>query len=331
MDISKENINQIFERFKDLNVLIVGDVMMDAYIFGKVERISPEAPVPVVNLQKEENRLGGAANVAMNIVSLGAKATICSIIGDDKEGHLVESLFANKHISTDGLFKSAEKPTTVKTRIIGNNHQLLRIDRELTDEPSDEIEDKFIHKIKEIVGNHQVIIFSDYDKGSLTKKLIHEIIVAANALNIPTIVDPKNRHFLDYKTVTLFKPNLKELAEGLKTSPIKPNKESISDAVSQLHAQLHNRYSMITLSEFGMMIYDHHQQSYIQQPAHLRNIADVSGAGDTVVSVASLCLALHLSAETIIYLSNLAGGLVCEEVGVVPINREKLLSEALNS
>lgn len=331
MKFTPEKANNIFDSIEKINVLIIGDVMMDAYMFGKVERISPEAPVPVVNLQREENRLGGAANVAMNIVSLGASATICSILGNDSEGNTVENLFLQKNINTSGLFKSANRPTTVKTRIIGNNHQLLRVDRELAEEPDSKTEALFINQIKKIVHLHQVIIFSDYDKGTITTNLIHEIVKLANELNIPIVVDPKKKHFLDYGSVTLFKPNLKELADGLKVSPIKPDIESIKKSVEELHLKIQNQFSMITLSEHGMMIYDHTKKNYIHQAAHIRNIADVSGAGDTVVSLAALCLAIKLPPAEIIYLSNLAGGLVCEEVGVVPIYKKKLLAEIINN
>ncbi|MBI3235350.1 MAG: D-glycero-beta-D-manno-heptose-7-phosphate kinase, partial [Bacteroidetes bacterium] len=240
-------------------------------------------------------------------------------------------LFIDKNINTEGLLKSTDKPTTVKTRIIGNNHQLLRIDRELTDEPNKDSEQKFIQLISEIMDNYHVIIFSDYDKGSITEQIITQVVSLAHDKNIPTVVDPKKRHFLDYKKVSLFKPNLKELAEGLKKSAIKPTETDIVAAVGELHDKIENQYSMITLSEHGMMIYDHINKKYIHQSAHIRNIADVSGAGDTVVSVAALCLALNLPTNEIIFLSNLAGGLVCEEVGVVPIDKNKLYTEAINN
>jgi rfaE bifunctional protein kinase chain/domain len=325
--LTGQRAESILNCFSDQHALVIGDVMLDAYIFGKVDRISPEAPVPVVNLKHTENRLGGAANVALNLVSLGASATICSLVGDDAEGKIISALFTERNIAVDGLVHAPGRPTTVKTRIMGNNHQLLRIDREETSEPNGDDEKLYIARILSLIDRATVVIFSDYEKGALTVNVIRQVTEACIAKGIPTVVDPKKRHFQDYKGVTLFKPNLKELAEGLKCPPVAPEKESLIAGMQDLHGILEHRYSMVTLSEFGMVLYDHSLQEYSHQPAHIRNISDVSGAGDTVVSVASLCLASGVSASELLYMSNLAGGLVCEQVGVVPVTREMLLQE----
>ncbi|MDZ4757221.1 MAG: bifunctional ADP-heptose synthase [Bacteroidota bacterium] len=320
-------IQKIFKDFNNLKALIVGDVMIDAYYLGKVDRISPEAPVPVVALTKKENRMGGAANVALNIKSLGASPLLCSVIGNDADAQIFKHLLNENGLDDSGIVSSTERQTTVKTRVIGNNHQMLRIDQEITDLLNPEEEDQLLEKVANLLPQADVLIFSDYDKGVLTPKVIEQIIALCKQQNIPTVADPKKRNFLAYNGVSLFKPNLKELADGLKTMPIKPESDTISNAIIQLQQQMPHQISMITLSEHGVYYSVNDQKSII--PAHLRTIADVSGAGDTVISVASLCLALNLPAERIVQLSNLAGGLVCEYLGVVPIKKEQLLEEAI--
>ncbi len=320
-------ISQIFEDFNSLKALIVGDVMIDAYYLGKVDRISPEAPVPVVALNKKENRMGGAANVALNIKSLGASPLLCSVIGNDADAQIFKFLLKENGLDESGIVSSTERQTTVKTRIIGNNHQMLRIDQEITDLLNTEEENQLLEKVAKLLPQANVLIFSDYDKGVLTPRVIEQIIALCKQQNIPTVADPKKRNFLAYKGVSLFKPNLKELADGLKTMPIKPEGDAISHAITHLQEQMPHQISMITLSEHGVYFSVNGQRNII--PAHLRTIADVSGAGDTVISVASLCVALGLPVERIVQLANLAGGLVCEYLGVVPIKKEQLLEEAI--
>lgn len=320
-------IKQIFEDFTNLKALIVGDVMIDAYYLGKVDRISPEAPVPVVTLNKKENRLGGAANVALNIKSLGATPLLCSVIGNDADSQIFKYLLKENGLDDDGIVSSTERQTTVKTRVIGNNHQMLRIDQEITDLLNSDEENQLLEKVAKLLPQANVVIFSDYDKGVITRRVIEEIINLCKQNNIPTVADPKKRNFLSYNGVSLFKPNLKELADGLKTMSIKPDGDAIYSAVKHLQEQMPHHISMITLSEHGVYYSLTGECSII--PAHLRTIADVSGAGDTVISVASLCLALNLPVERVVQLSNLAGGLVCEYLGVVPIKKEQLLEEAI--
>lgn len=320
------SIPQLFEQFNSLKVLIVGDVMIDAYILGKVERISPEAPVPVVSVTHKENRLGGAANVALNVKSLGAHPYIASVIGDDEGGRELQYLFDQAGVNHEAIVTSHERLSTVKTRVIGNNVQMLRIDEEHIHSINAEESRQLLAAIEKILPQMDVVIFEDYDKGVLTAENIAQIISLAEKHNIPTIVDPKKVNFAHYKKATLFKPNLKEIKEGLKTDDNLKDLENLKKAVGQLKAMLDNPMVMVTLSELGVMITDHNQ--YLHIPAHVRNIADVSGAGDTVVSVAALCLALKCDMKMIAFLSNIAGGLVCEKVGVVPIEKEQLLQEA---
>jgi rfaE bifunctional protein kinase chain/domain len=311
--------------------MIIGDVMVDSYYSGNVERISPEAPVPIVSVESEENRLGGAANVARNIRAMEATPILCSVIGDDAHGDMFLGLCKKEGINTDGVIKHKDRVTTVKTRIIGNKHQLLRIDSERIEDLDKSMNASFVKKIREILDKDKidVIIFEDYDKGVLSEDVIKEVIEMAKKKNIPTSADPKKKNFLNYKGITLFKPNLKELKEGMKIDFDKSGDKNFHLAIDKLKESLDAKSIFITLSEEG--VYFKSDNEEIQIPAHLRNIADVSGAGDTVISIASLCLAKEQDGKMIAFLSNLAGGLVCEKVGVVPIEKEVLLQEAISS
>jgi rfaE bifunctional protein kinase chain/domain len=302
--------------------------MLDAYLWGKVERISPEAPVPIVNVNKKESRLGGAANVALNIKALGAKPIVCSIIGDDIEGSELINLFNVEHITSDYIIKINNRKTTVKTRVIAQNQQVLRIDAETETEISENESDSVLDKFSQILDNNQIdaIIFQDYDKGLITPYLIVEVSKSAKAKNIPIIVDPKKRNFLAYHKVDVFKPNLKELKEGLKVNFDAKNPDELKKNVQLLRNKIEAKGILLTLSELGVYAMDNEKDSLT--PAHIRSIADVSGAGDTVISVVAVCIASGLSIFEAAKLGNLAGGLVCEEVGVVPINKALLLKEA---
>lgn len=322
------NIQKIFEDFNSLNALIIGDVMLDSYIWGAVERISPEAPVPIVTVKKKDFRLGGAANVALNVASLGAKPILCALIGDDEDGKKLIQRLDDGKISKDGIVVSAHRPTTVKTRIIASSQHVVRVDEESDKVVNAQEEHDLLLRIEKLLPSCQVVIFEDYDKGVLNASIIEKTVALANKNKIPTVVDPKKRNFLAYKGVTLFKPNLKELREGLKVEVEAANQSSVESAVSQLKEKLNVSGVMLTLSEQG--VYIDFQNEKIKLPAHAREIADVSGAGDTVVSIAALAVALGLSPREIAFLSNLGGGLVCQHVGVVPIDKKELLKEALD-
>jgi rfaE bifunctional protein kinase chain/domain len=320
------NFREVFSQFSQKRILVIGDVMIDSYMRGQVNRVSPEAPVPIVSLQKEEDRLGGAANVALNLIALGAHPVICSVVGKDISGVKLVELLSENYISSAGLVFSPDRQTTVKTRVIGNNQHLLRIDSEQTEAITEKEENELIEKIADLLtGEVDAVIFEDYNKGVLTERVIQEVIQLANDKNIITTVDPKNDNFLAYKNVTLFKPNLKELKEGLALNFLFEDTKRFEYAVQLLEEKLNNAMSFVTLSEHGVYIKDSNEQYYI--PAHIRNIADVSGAGDTVISVATLCLTVGLPIHDVAAIANLAGGLVCEKSGVVSIDKEQLLSE----
>ena len=322
------SISEIFSAFEKLSVLVIGDVMLDNYLWGKVERISPEAPVPIASIQKKESRLGGAANVAINIKALGATPILCSVIGNDINGRSFIELLKQIDLSADGIFQSTERITTVKTRVIGNNHQMLRVDEEQEDDLTPSDRKQLLNRITMIIAKKKidVIVFEDYDKGVIGKSLIESVVKLARQKGIPIAVDPKKKNFNHYKNVTLFKPNLKELREGMKVDLDKNKIEDISKAVNKLCNDNKIDTALITLSEKGIFYVDEKEEKLL--PAHIRTIADVSGAGDTVISVAALCLALDIDTQTLATLSNLAGGLVCEKVGVVPIEKQQLLDEA---
>ncbi|MBC7864770.1 MAG: D-glycero-beta-D-manno-heptose-7-phosphate kinase [Bacteroidia bacterium] len=327
--LKKEQLYKIFESFNDLNVLIIGDVMVDAYMWGNVSRISPEAPVPILTVKKKEKRLGGAANVALNVQAMGANPILCSVIGVDYEGLQFLDLLKVQRLSQKGILKSRDRLTTTKTRVIGNNQQMIRVDEE-TEEDVQQTESQTLLQMISYIIQHDkidVIIFEDYNKGLITPKLIQKVVELAKEKGIPTAVDPKKKNFQAYKGVTLFKPNLKELKEGLKMDFDLENIPEIQRAISSFRVKQKFETAIVTLSEKGILTNSRKVKEHL--PAHIRKIADVSGAGDTVISVAALCRALDLHPTLTAALSNLAGGLVCEQVGVVPINKEHLLEEAL--
>jgi len=321
------DVKKLFESFPTLKVGVIGDVMLDTYMWGKVERISPEAPVPVVSLHKKEYRIGGAGNVALNCKSLGAQVYILSVTGNDTEGMLLEELFDENLIDTSCLVKSNVRITTNKTRIISRNQQMLRLDNEVTKDLTKEEEKALFEKVRLFIAQNDpdIIIFEDYNKGVLTESIIVQIIKLCSEAGVLTAVDPKRKNFFSYKHVTIFKPNLKEVKEAFNIITDSSNEESLEQVHHELNKMLAHQISFITLSEKGVFFQQNGFHKII--PSHLRNISDVSGAGDTVIATAALVYAatknIHLMAEV----ANIAGGLVCEEVGTVAIDRQKLMHE----
>ena len=328
--MNKEELLRIFDCFTQQRVLIIGDVMVDSYIWGKVDRISPEAPVPVVAVQRKENRLGGAANVALNVKALGANSVLAAVIGNDIEGDAFLKLLDQEGLTSEGIMR-LDRPTTVKTRVLGNQHQLLRLDAEDDSELSTSDSIVFIERIVKLLRSERfdVIIFEDYDKGIISQNLIETVVSIAKELNILVAVDPKKRNFLSYKNVDLFKPNLKEIKEGLKMDIDPKSLDSLITADRMLRSELNHTWSLITLSEHGMFASNGTEQS--QTPSRPIIISDVSGAGDTVISTAALCLSAGADIETSTFLANLAGASVCEKPGVVSVDAAFLLATAISS
>jgi len=322
-----EDFNKLFDSFSSLKVAVIGDVMLDTYMWGKVERISPEAPVPVVSLHHKEYRIGGAGNVALNCQSLGAQVTVLSVTGSDTEGFLLEELMEGNNIDSSYLVKTTERITTNKTRIIGRNQQMMRIDAEITGDLSAANEKTLLGKVQSYIStaDPDVIILEDYNKGVLTESLIQKVIALCKEAGIITAVDPKRKNFFSYKGVDIFKPNQKEVKDGLNMLFSDANLPLLKNIHKELQAILHHKISFITLSEKGVFYQQDAQAGIV--PSHLRSIADVSGAGDTVIAVASMVYAITKNVHLMAEIANIAGGLVCEEVGTVAINKEKLFHE----
>ena len=292
--LTTESVSRLFAGFNQKKIIIIGDVMIDSYIWGRVDRISPEAPVPIVAVDKRENRLGGAANVGLNIKSMGAQPFLCSVIGTDVKGDDFIDLMALANLPTDGIIQSKKRVTTTKFRVIGNNTQMLRVDEEIKTPLENEERGSLYTRIIQIIEKENIdsIIFQDYDKGVIDKHLITSVVDYANANKIPVIVDPKKNNFLHYKNVNLFKPNLKEIKDGLNIEFDPSNNEELENAVGKLQTALNADIVLNTLSERGVYIRWKENDKFHQETigAHYRNITDVSGAGDTVISVATLCL-----------------------------------------
>lgn len=320
-------VSRMFSSFKKMRIGVIGDLMLDTYWWGDVERISPEAPVPIVAISGKEQRIGGAGNVALNLMSLGAGVEVLGVIGNDEEGDDLVELLGKKNIGVKYLTKSSNRPTSNKIRIISRNQHMMRLDSETTaflnaDEEKVLI-DAFARYIKEV--KPQMIIFEDYNKGVLSEKVITECIALCKKNKVLTAVDPKRKNFFSYKGVDIFKPNLKEAREGLNILREEISKGALENMHKELHRKLNNEISLITLSERGVFV--QHKDDSIMIPTHVRNISDVSGAGDTVIAVAALVYAATDNVRLMAEVANIAGGLVCEEVGTVAIDANKLMVE----
>ncbi len=320
------SIEAVFRAFRELRVMVIGDVMVDSYVWGNVERISPEAPVQVVHVNKKEARLGGAGNVATNCLAIGSSPVLVSVTGKDEKGSQLKKMLADLGLDATGIIQSKKRKTISKERIIAGTQQLLRVDDEVTSALDDPDNDFLLARIKNLLPSCHLVIFEDYDKGLLGKNNIGEVIDAAGKLNIPVIVDPKKNNFSEYRKADLFKPNFKEIREGLNTPLEKGDLKRLKIVTRDLMKSMSLASVMVTLSENGIFYIT--QEETIHEKAHKREIADVSGAGDTVVSIAGLCYALDLPPAFTVGLSNLGGGIVCEHPGVVPVNAEKLMKEA---
>jgi rfaE bifunctional protein kinase chain/domain len=321
------DFKKLFTSFSSLKVGVIGDVMLDTYMWGKVDRISPEAPVPVVTVKSKDFRIGGAGNVALNACSLGATVTVLSVTGKDEEAVILENLFNENKIGTSFMLQSPERVTTSKTRIISRNQQMMRLDSEVTADLTKKEQELLLNNVKAYISREKpsVIILEDYNKGVLTEQVIAEVIGLCKEAGIVTAVDPKRKNFFSYKGVDIFKPNLKEVKEGLNLLFDEVDEQLLHTIHKELASLLQHHISFITLSEKGVFYQGGNESALIS--SHLRNIADVSGAGDTVIAVAAITYAVTKDIRLMAAIANIAGGLVCEEVGTVAINKEKLLQE----
>jgi D-glycero-beta-D-manno-heptose-7-phosphate kinase len=321
------DFNKLFSDFSTIKVAVIGDAMLDTYWWGKVDRISPEAPVPVVAVSKKEQRIGGAGNVALNLQSLGAQVNVISVLGKDDEGTQLTKLFEENNIGTKYLVHSENRNTTNKIRIISRNQHMMRLDAETTADINTADEERLLYAFENYIAaeNPHVVVLEDYNKGVLTEKVIAKIIALCTHHHIVTTVDPKRKNFFTYKGVNVFKPNLKEVKEALNIIADGADVVLLKNIHKQLKEKLQHQISFITLSEKG--VFYQQDDNAVVIPTHIRNVADVSGAGDTVIAVASLVYATTKNISLMAEMANIAGGLVCEEVGTVAIDKEKLLAE----
>jgi D-glycero-beta-D-manno-heptose-7-phosphate kinase len=321
------DFKELFKTFSSIKIGVIGDVMLDTYWWGNVERISPEAPVPVVTVDRKEYRIGGAGNVALNLASLGTPVSVFSVLGDDEDGQILTGLLNDKNIETSYLLRSGNRITTNKMRVISRNQQMLRLDSE-THLPLDkDQENMLIGQVEKFIEEQSpaAMIFEDYNKGVLTEKIIKTLIDFCKSKKVITAVDPKRKHFFEYRGVDIFKPNLKEAREALNLLVEEVTQDTLAEIHRKLYNELNHRISFITLSEKGVF-YEDGEESHMV-PSHIRNVADVSGAGDTVIAVATLIFALTRNTRLMAEIANLAGGLVCESVGTVAIDKSRLLKE----
>lgn len=321
--MSSKRLQALEKNFAGKKIAVIGDMMLDSYYWGAVKRISPEAPVPVVEVENEFNRFGGAANVALNIARLGGVPYPIGVIGYDNDGAVFSSLLEEEKIESSGLITDDKRPTTAKTRVIAHNQHVLRIDKESKEYIDDTTEKKLFSYFESISGGIDGIILQDYNKGVLTPSLIKKIISLARKRDLLITVDPKFNNFFEYKNVTVFKPNRKEASDVLGTKIT--SSEDITVAGNKLLNRLHAKYILLTLGEGGIAVFEKGNAEK-RMPTKAIKVADVSGAGDTVISTLTMSLASGANILESCYLANYAAGIVCGEVGIVPIERKKLFS-----
>ncbi|PKL89139.1 MAG: D-glycero-beta-D-manno-heptose-7-phosphate kinase [Ignavibacteriae bacterium HGW-Ignavibacteriae-2] len=326
LHFEKNEILNLKSKFENKKIAVIGDMMLDGYYWGDVKRISPEAPVPVVEIEKEFFRFGGAANVILNIKSLGGIPYPIGIIGDDQEGTIFKRLLDEYDIDSSGLIVSTERPTTVKIRVIANKQHIVRIDKEVKDNINADLELQVIEKFNSILSELDAVILEDYNKGVLTEYVITESIKSANKENKIIAVDPKFINFFSYENVTVFKPNKKESEDAFNMRIV--TDDDVKKVGSKLIQKLNAKHILITLGDQGLALFDS-ENKLLRIPTKARKVADVSGAGDTVIATLTMALASGINISDAAYLANFAGGLVCEEMGIVPINPDNLIAELL--
>jgi rfaE bifunctional protein kinase chain/domain len=327
LQLNQTKIEALSNAFCNVRIAVVGDLMLDRYTFGSVSRISPEAPVPVLEIDNEQARLGGAANVGHNILGLGATPLMLGVVGDDTSGLILKGIFTDLGFPLDGIITDATRPTTVKTRVIAGSQQMLRLDHEVKRDISRETEDRLIGTLESHIGNIDGIILEDYNKGVVTRSVIHRVIELGKKHRVPVLVDPKMQNFFEYQQCTVFKPNRKEVEDalGVRLS----SDEDTSAAGSRLLEMLKADNVLLTLGEKGMMLFERSEDEPFTIPTRAREVADVSGAGDTVIACLATSMACGMNLREAAVIANRAAGLVIEELGIVPIYRQQLINALL--
>ncbi len=331
-ELNQTRIESLSNAFRKARVAVIGDLMLDRYTFGSVSRISPEAPVPVLEIESEQARLGGAANVGHNILGLGATPLMLGVVGDDTSGLILKGIFTDLGFPLDGIVTDSSRPTTVKTRVIAGSQQMLRLDHEMKREISRETEDRLMEILGENIRSLDGIILEDYNKGVMTRTIIHGATELGRKHGVPVLVDPKLQNFFEYQDTTVFKPNRKEVEDALGIR-LHTDEETIAAGL-RLMEMLHAENVLLTLGEKGMMLFERIRNNGISDepfaiPTRAREVADVSGAGDTVIATLAVCMACGMSVREAAVVANRAAGLVIEEVGIVPIYREQLVAALL--
>lgn len=319
MDIKR--FHALAEQFSQKHILVMGDLMLDSYMWGQANRISPEAPVPVVSVKEVTHNPGGAANVGWNIASLSANVNMAGVVGNDSHGEQLLKLMSERGMNVESVVRDTNRPTTVKTRVIANSQQVVRTDFESLDELSNESLEAVQASVLKNIKDVDAIILADYNKGFFSEKMIGSILSIANENNVPVYVDPKHDHFYLFKGVRLFKPNADEFDQAM-------NSANIEDGGRALQKMLDVEFVLVTLGASGMLLTTADESIRISTKALA--VHDVSGAGDTVISVFTLADLARATPEEAATMANLAAGRVCEEVGVVPIDLE-MLTEMLNN
>ena len=325
---SQSRLKELFDSFKDQRIAVIGDLMLDSYMWGSVQRISPEAPVPVVEVTSETIKLGGAANVANNILNLGAQVIPLGVVGEDISGNQIRQLFESLEIDIRGIISDPDRPTTIKTRIIAHDQHVVRADVESKANLSKKMEDRLLGIFREMIGDIGGVILQDYNKGVLTAGLIEEIVAICKKHEIFVAVDPKFNNFFSFRGVNLFKPNTRETEQAL--GVIIQSEEDLLDAARTLFSRLSCQHIMITRGERGMTLFEGSAETPLHVPTRAKKIHDVSGAGDTVFAALVAGILTGASLSEAATMANFAAGIVCGEVGVVPIDRDRLLQELMD-
>jgi D-glycero-beta-D-manno-heptose-7-phosphate kinase len=318
-----QRTHEILSGIQGKRIAVVGDVMLDRYFWGAVHRISPEAPVPVIDIERETAHLGGASNVAANIQSLGAVPLMLGIVGKDADGERLMGLLGEAKMSVSGIIADASRPTTVKTRIMGNNQHIARLDREVKTPIAENVANALLEALKRDVASLTGVILEDYNKGVITPFLIREIIALARQYSVPVFVDPKFANFFAYQGVTLFKPNTKETHDALGFAL--SSEEDVQKAGKILLEKLNCENVLITLGARGMQLFERNGNIHTVR-TQARHIADVSGAGDTAIATLAAAYSAGASIVESAFLANAAAGAVCEEPGIVAITPSRLLA-----
>ncbi|RZJ81620.1 MAG: D-glycero-beta-D-manno-heptose-7-phosphate kinase [Flavobacterium sp.] len=323
MNTLAEKLLQLSSSKPAPQILVIGDLMLDHYIFGSANRLSPEAPVPILNVKKETKIVGGAANVACNLISLGANVFLAGIVGNDNFGNEIIDILATQQIDTSHIIKDASRQTTIKTRVVAGNHQIVRIDYEDTHPIDDIVEEKFLSNLNSVIKQADIVVLSDYNKGLLTPYLCAQIIKFCKELDKKVIVDPKGLDYTKYEGAFIIKPNRKELAEAAKTEKINNDIDLVA-AANKLLAQTNASYLIVTLSENGIAIVakDYHQII----PVAATEVFDVTGAGDTVIATLAYCISKGLTVEEASAIANYAAAIVIKYIGSATTTTEEIIS-----